>query len=159
MPDYSQFVRLFGTALPAPTSNCPGVLAPAAGDAHGGPTHVESAAHTRLADATWRLLVAADSGAKEGGKPANSGGGGYASSSAAAQQAPSSTLGSAAPVIIVGRTLVSTEDRWRIQAAMRREEAKSGLARKEYNKKVTRAIKVTKGPSGDGFPAGRGRPV
>ncbi|KEG13432.1 hypothetical protein DQ04_01011150 [Trypanosoma grayi] len=91
----------------------------------------ESSAYSRLADTTWRLLNAAD---KDG-------------------------VG-AKPSIVIGRLLVSTEDRWRIQAHMRREEAKAGAGRKEYNKKVTRATKATRGPvPSEGFPPGRGRPV
>ncbi|KAH9601321.1 hypothetical protein LSM04_008319 [Trypanosoma melophagium] len=101
-------------------------------------------AYSRLADTTWRLLTASD---KEGVG---------AKSGAAATAAPTP----ACPSIVIGRLLVSTEDRWRIQAHMRREEAKAGAGRKEYNKKVTRATKTTKGPdSGEGFPPGRGRPV
>lgn len=167
MPDYSPFIKFFNTALPAPTTNSTSVLIPSSGSADGhssSPTHTEPLTHTRLADATWRVLVASDASAKEGGKgsasspnataaalPGGSGGG--------SGPAASSLLGLVIPTISVGRMMVSTEDRWRIQAAMRREEVKSGLTRKEYNKKVTRAVKVTKGPMGDGFPVGRGRPL
>lgn len=42
---------------------------------------------------------------------------------------------------------------------MRRDETRSGNTRREYNKKVTRATMITKGPEGDGFPVGRGKPV
>ncbi|EAN96134.1 hypothetical protein C3747_82g424c [Trypanosoma cruzi] len=100
----------------------------------------ETSAYSRLADTTWRLLTASE---KE-----NAGGKG------------SSANGATCPSIVIGRLLVSTEDRWRIQAHMRREEVKAGAGRKEYNKKVTRAAKNTKGPAqGEGFPPGRGRPV
>lgn len=148
MPDFSQFVRHFNSSLPAPTTNCyPLALAVAGDTPTPSLTVAEASTLVRLADSTWRLLTASDAVTKDGGK-----------STAAATEGntPSSVS------ITVGRMTVSTEDRWRIHAQLRREEAKSGLARREYNKKVTRAIKVTKGPSGDefpGFPAGRGRPL
>ncbi|RNF15523.1 uncharacterized protein Tco025E_05494 [Trypanosoma conorhini] len=100
----------------------------------------ETSAYSRIADTTWRLLTASE---KE-----NAGSKGSAAAPAAC------------PSIVIGRLLVSTEDRWRIQAHMRREEAKAGAGRKEYNKKVTRATMNTKGPvQTGGFPPGRGRPV
>eukprot|EP00331_Platyophrya_macrostoma_P006782 CAMPEP_0176424874 /NCGR_PEP_ID=MMETSP0127-20121128/11080_1 /TAXON_ID=938130 /ORGANISM="Platyophrya macrostoma, Strain WH" /LENGTH=114 /DNA_ID=CAMNT_0017805981 /DNA_START=90 /DNA_END=434 /DNA_ORIENTATION=+ len=58
----------------------------------------------------------------------------------------------------IGRSILSDTEKWRLQAALRREETKIGG--KEYNKKVTRATKTTKGPTpGDAFPPGRGRPL
>ncbi|KAG8348231.1 hypothetical protein ERJ75_001753900 [Trypanosoma vivax] len=105
----------------------------------------ESSAYSRLADTTWRLLTASD---KEGVGSKNS------------RNDDKVNVVPACPSIVIGRLLVSTEDRWRIQAHMRREEAKAGVGRKEYNKKVTRATKTTRGPApGEGFPPGRGRPV
>ncbi|CBH14302.1 uncharacterized protein TEOVI_000764700 [Trypanosoma equiperdum] len=106
----------------------------------------ETSAYSRLADTTWRLLTATD---KES-----------TGTKASSRSDANITTGPTCPPIVVGRLLVSTEDRWRIQAHMRREEAKAGAGRKEYNKKVTRAAKPTKGPApGEGFPPGRGRPV
>lgn len=197
MPDFSQFIKYFNTALPAPTSNNVGGIANHAGTAGtasttstgpagspagaaasgagagagdsssggassgaaGGLTSGEMSTFVRLSDATWRLVLPSDAAVKESGRSA--GGGGGSASAASANAGVSSPLSFAAshPSITVGRMMVSTEDRWRIQAQMRREEAKSGQQRKEYNRKVTRAIKITKGPSGEGFPAGRGRPV
>lgn len=58
----------------------------------------------------------------------------------------------------IGRSILSDTEKWRLQAALRREETKVGG--KEYNKKVTRATKTTKGPTtGEAFPPGRGRPL
>ncbi|RNF06914.1 hypothetical protein TraAM80_03730 [Trypanosoma rangeli] len=100
----------------------------------------ETSAYSRIADTTWRLLTASEKD--------NTG----AKSSAA--------TAAGCPPIVIGRLLVSTEDRWRIQAHIRREEAKAGAGRKEYNKKVTRATINTKGPlQNGGFPPGRGRSV
>lgn len=55
----------------------------------------------------------------------------------------------------IGRTKLTESERWKLQAAMRREAPGS----KEYNKKLLRATSMTKGPVvGEGFPPGRGRP-
>jgi hypothetical protein len=60
--------------------------------------------------------------------------------------------------IDVGKMVLTESEKWKLQAAMRREETK--VAGKEYNKKLLRATKQTKGPvPGEGFPPGRGRPV
>lgn len=60
--------------------------------------------------------------------------------------------------IEIGRSILSDTEKWALQAKVRREETKIGG--KEYNKKVTRATKQTKPPTpGEGFPAGRGRPL
>jgi hypothetical protein len=58
----------------------------------------------------------------------------------------------------LGKTTLAENDRWRIQAAMRREEMKaSGTS---YNKGVARQVKASKPPTpGEGFPPGRGKPV
>jgi hypothetical protein len=160
MPDFSQFIKYLNANLPAPTSQGAaqtsvggkGVSSPnGTAESLSGPAHNETAAFTRSCDTTWRMLLPSDAAAKESG--ARSSAASSAATAAAAHQAPSH------PTITIGRMMVSTEDRWRIQAQMRREEARTGQARKEYNKKVTRAIKVTKGPSDNAFPPGRGRPV
>ena len=63
-----------------------------------------------------------------------------------------------AGMVEIGRNLLTDSEKWKLQAALRREETKIGG--NQYNKKVTRATKSTKGPTtGEGFPAGRGRPV
>jgi hypothetical protein len=55
----------------------------------------------------------------------------------------------------VGRTKLTEAERWKLQAAMRREAPGS----KEYNKKLMRTVVITKGPvTGEAFPPGRGRP-
>ncbi len=55
----------------------------------------------------------------------------------------------------IGRTKLTEAERWKLQAAMRREAPGS----KEYNKKLMRPTIITKGPVvGEGFPPGRGRP-
>jgi hypothetical protein len=57
--------------------------------------------------------------------------------------------------IEVGRTKLTEAERWKLQAAMRREAPGS----KEYNKKLMRTVVITKGPvTGEAFPPGRGRP-
>jgi hypothetical protein len=57
--------------------------------------------------------------------------------------------------IEVGRTKLTEAERWKLQAAMRREAPGS----KEYNKKLLRTTVITKGPvAGEAFPPGRGRP-
>lgn len=56
----------------------------------------------------------------------------------------------------IGRTALTDAEKWKLQATLRREE----VSQKKYNTKLMRPTKTTKGPSpGDGFPAGRGRPV
>lgn len=168
MPDFSQFIKYLNTNLPATTGQgaaqaSAGGRGPSSpnGTAEGTTTtaaaaHIDSAAFNRSCDTTWRMLLSSDAATKESG----------ARTSASAAAAAAAAAASAAnhqtpshPAVMVGRMMVSTEDRWRIQAQMRREEARSGQARKEYNKKVTRAIKVTKGPSDNAFPPGRGRPL
>ena len=69
------------------------------------------------------------------------------------------SVNSAAPKSIeIGRNLLTDSEKWSLQAKVRREQTTIGG--KEYNKKVTRATKQTKPPTpGEGFPAGRGRPV
>ncbi|KPI84646.1 hypothetical protein ABL78_6287 [Leptomonas seymouri] len=159
MPDFSQFIKYLNASLPAPTSQSvalisiggKGVSSPnGATENLSGPAHSDTSVFTRSCDTTWRMLLPSDAAAKESSARSSA-----ASTAAAiaAHQTPSH------PTVTVGRMMVSTEDRWRIQAQMRREEARSGQARKEYNKKVTRAIKVTKGPSDNAFPPGRGRPL
>lgn len=75
----------------------------------------------------------------------------------------STLVSDAAPIVqpvIKIRTSLSETEKWKLQAAARREETK--VAGKEYNKKVTRAMKMAQGPSTDpgaAFPPGRGRPV
>lgn len=160
MPDFSQFIKYLNANLPAPTSQGAaqggaggkgGGAAGGTGEAAGAASHGDTSAFTRSCDTTWRVLLPSDAAAKETGT--RSGGPSAAAAAAAAHAAPSH------PTVTIGRMMVSTEDRWRIQAQMRREEARTGQARKEYNKKVTRAIKVTKGPSDNAFPPGRGRPL
>ena len=57
--------------------------------------------------------------------------------------------------IEIGRTKLTEAERWKLQAAMRREAPGS----KEYNKKLLRTTVMTKGPvAGEAFPPGRGRP-
>ncbi|CAJ1016373.1 hypothetical protein Q4I30_000928 [Leishmania utingensis] len=158
MPDFSQFIKYLNANLHAPTGQY-AALGGASGKGTGGvsgaseavtpASHGDTSAFIRSCDTTWRVLLPSDAAAKESG--ARSSG---SSATAAAAHAPPPH-----PSVTIGRMMVSTEDRWRIQAQMRREEARTGQARKEYNKKVTRAIKVTKGPSENAFPPGRGRPL
>ncbi len=62
--------------------------------------------------------------------------------------------GSKPLTIELGKTTLSESERWALQAAMRREGGR------EYNKKLMRPTKTTKGPTpGEAFPPGRGRPV
>ncbi|KAG5487451.1 hypothetical protein LSCM1_07404 [Leishmania martiniquensis] len=157
MPDFSQFIKYFNAHLYAPTGHN-GAQGGVGGKGPGGAigatetaisvSHTDTSAFTRSCDTTWRVLLPSDAAAKESGTRSSG-----PSSAAAAHTSPSH------PSVTIGRMMVSTEDRWRIQAQMRREEARTGQARKEYNKKVTRAIKVTKGPSENAFPPGRGRPL
>lgn len=75
----------------------------------------------------------------------------------------STVVSDASPVVqpvIKIRTSLSETEKWKLQAAARREETKVGG--REYNKKVTRATKMAAGPSTDpsaAFPPGRGRPT
>ncbi|KAG5486528.1 hypothetical protein CUR178_07895 [Leishmania enriettii] len=158
MPDFGQFIKYFNANLPAPTGQNGtqgGIGGKGSGGASGATetsspaSHSDTTAFTRSCDTTWRVLLPSDAAAKESGTRSS----GSSSAAAAAHTSASH------PSVTIGRMMVSTEDRWRIQAQMRREEARSGQARKEYNKKVTRAIKVTKGPSENAFPPGRGRPL
>ncbi|KAK7198326.1 hypothetical protein NESM_000790700 [Novymonas esmeraldas] len=156
MPDFSQFMKYLNAHLPPPTGQTGAATSGAGGKGGGGATEAATAVHntdvsafTRSCDATWRVLLPSDTAAKESGTRS----GGPSAAAAAAHASPSH------PTVTVGRMMVSTEDRWRLQAQMRREEARTGQARKEYNKKVTRAIKITKGPSDNAFPPGRGRPL
>lgn len=162
MPDFSQFIKYLNSNLPAPTSQSAaqagmggrGVGSPnGTGEGLSAPMHSDAAAFNRACDTTWRMLLPSDAAAKESGARSSAASSAASAAAAAAHQTPSH------PSVTVGRMMVSTEDRWRIQAQMRREEARSGQARKEYNKKVTRAIKITKGPSDNAFPPGRGRPL
>lgn len=76
------------------------------------------------------------------------------------QATVSSDSAATRPPIIEIRTSLSETEKWKLQAAARREETKIGG--KEYNKKVTRAMKMAQGPNPDpsfAFPPGRGRPV
>ncbi|EPY28771.1 hypothetical protein STCU_04314 [Strigomonas culicis] len=151
MPDYSQFIKLLNANLPAPS------VAAATGTLSLNTDAVspaEASSFLRAADATWRQIVASDATAKEKGSTYGS-----ANATNSNTATPAVSAINAPPTILIGRMTISTEDRWRIQAAMRREEARAGQGRKEYNKKVTRAIIVTKGPSADAFPPGRGRPL
>ncbi|KPA73176.1 hypothetical protein ABB37_10077 [Leptomonas pyrrhocoris] len=157
MPDFSQFIKYLNANLSAPTFQSvaqtsvggKGVSSPnGTTENFSGAAHSDTSAFLRSCDTTWRMLLPSDAAAKESNARSSA-----AAATAAAHQTPSH------PTVTVGRMMVSTEDRWRIQVQMRREEARSGQARKEYNKKVTRAIKVTKGPSDNAFPPGRGRPL
>ncbi|CCW66636.1 unnamed protein product [Phytomonas sp. Hart1] len=157
--DFTQFAKYLNSSLIAPTSNAVrnwAFFASAESSASSHmtpPSHSEFMTFTRIADSIWRVLTVSDATAKENNKLGGN------STSGDRTMSVSATVAAHYPSITVGRMMVSTEDRWRIQAQMRREEAKSGQARKEYNKKVTRAIKTTKGPQPEGFPPGRGRPV
>lgn len=79
----------------------------------------------------------------------------------AALSAGSSTdfpLVNKAPPIEIGKNVLSSAEKWKLQAALRREETRT--QGKEYNKKLLRATKNTKPPTpGEAFPPGRGRPV
>ncbi|KAG5511617.1 hypothetical protein JKF63_07213 [Porcisia hertigi] len=158
MPDFSQFIKYLNANLHAPTSQntAQGTVGGKGGGGTNGATEAlspasygDTNAFTRSCDTTWRVLLPSDAAAKESGTRSS----GPSAAAAATHASPSH------PSVTIGRMMVSTEDRWRIQAQMRREEARTGQARKEYNKKVTRAIKVTKGPSENAFPPGRGRPL
>ncbi|CCW63779.1 unnamed protein product [Phytomonas sp. EM1] len=157
--DFTQFVKYLNNSFPAPSSNAVNIWVSSVAPEESTASHVTSPSHsefmtlTRTADSSWRALTVSDSAVKESSKL----GGNHTSGERT--MAGSTTVVLHYPSITVGRMMVSTEDRWRIHAQMRREEAKSGQMRKEYNKKVTRAIKTTKGPQPEGFPPGRGRPV
>jgi len=58
----------------------------------------------------------------------------------------------------IGQTKLSETEKWKLQAAMRREEQKA--SGEKYNQAMLRETKVCKGPTpNEAFPAGRGRPV
>lgn len=58
----------------------------------------------------------------------------------------------------IGKTNLSETERWKLQAALRREETKS--SGEKYNQTLLRETKVTKGPTpGEAWPAHRGRPT
>lgn len=60
--------------------------------------------------------------------------------------------------IEIGRTTLSETEKWKLQAAMRREEQKA--SGEKYNQAMLRETKICKGPTpSESFPAGRGRPV
>ncbi len=60
--------------------------------------------------------------------------------------------------IEIGKPKLSETEKWKLQAAMRREEQKA--SGEKYNQAMLRETKVCKGPTvGEAFPAGRGRPV
>ena len=63
------------------------------------------------------------------------------------------------PVAVeIGKTTLSETERWKLQAALRREETKA--SGEKYNQNMLRETKVCKPPTpGEAFPAGRGRPV
>lgn len=130
-----------------------------------GTSQCNEAQLVRAADALWKAATAADSSAPSIGGGTNAQGGGGAASSLASLggTAAGVAVSSSAPhafqrQIEIGRSLLSDSERWKLQAALRREETKIGG--KEYNKKVTRATKMAKGPTaGEAFPPGRGRPV
>lgn len=162
MPDFSQFIKHFNFHLPPPFRE--GAVGGVSGssaintnnsspslDAAGTAGHYDVATFTRICDSTWRVLSSSDAAVRDGSSRSNA----LASSTLVGPAHSSQGHMS----ITIGRMMVSTEDRWRLQAQMRREEARSGQTRKEYNKKVTRAIKITKGPSESSFPPGRGRPL
>eukprot|EP00796_Vickermania_ingenoplastis_P010666 gene10666-7411_t len=131
------FIKFFNQYLPAPTCSHPTWLHAVRGAPEGSGGVTESA--QRVTDATWRLIL---NDAPASKKPA--------------PVAPVQETHS----ITIGRIQVSTQDRWRIQANMRKEGEKKGLNRTEYNKAVTRAVINVKGPTGGpGFPPGRGRPT
>jgi hypothetical protein len=94
------------------------------------------AALLRSAEALWRLCTVLDTSVM-----------------------PSIPLSGSVPKTIeIGRNMLTDSEKWSLQAKVRREQTTIGG--KEYNKKVTRATKQTKGPTpGEGFPAGRGRPL
>ncbi|EPY31434.1 hypothetical protein AGDE_08584 [Angomonas deanei] len=169
MPDFSQFIKLFNTYLPLPTEGNNN------NNTQNNNTNATSTVEnlSKTADSTWRLLTTND---PTSGKEAKSNAlanfrnnNNTENNNNTKKETPKTTNNNnnnnnkiTPPVITIGAVQLSKEDRWRIQATLRREESKVGLARREYNKKVTRAVLVTKGPSAnpaDAFPPGRGRPV
>ena len=131
------FLRLWGAARAAPA---------------------DAAATKRLADAAGTLWRAACA-------PTWVGGPGAKSADAALPPSLQQSTGNSATAALtkpipveIGRTALTESEKWKLQAAMRREETKA--AGKEYNKKLLRPTKTTKGPTpGEGFAAGRGRPI
>mgnify|MGYP001607374328 FL=1 len=136
---------------------------PLAGRNVGGATSRDSAASSVT---SWRSAGATAATAASGSSsvPAGSGMG---SSSAAGSGGGSNVQGGGGsnvallgkPLTIeIGRVTLSENEKWKLQAALRREETRG--AGKEYNKKLLRATKLTKGPvPGEAFPAGRGKPI
>jgi hypothetical protein len=58
----------------------------------------------------------------------------------------------------IGKTTLSEAERWKLQAALRREETKA--SGEKYNQSMLRETRVAKPPTpGESFPAGRGKPV
>lgn len=139
MIDCVGFIKMFNQYLPAPTSSHPTWLHAVRDTPEGSGGVIEST--QRVTDATWRLIIDNNNNSKK--------------------SAASPTLASPEThAITIGRIQVSTQDRWRIQANMRKEGEKKGINRTEYNKAVTRATLNVKGPTGGpGFPPGRGRPT
>lgn len=142
MLDCAAFIKFFNQYLPAPTCSHPTWLHGVRGTPEGSGGVLESA--QRVTDATWKVIVNDVPASKK------------FSSNAPVAHVPVQD----SHAITIGRIQVSTQDRWRIQANMRKEGEKKGLNRTEYNKAVTRAIINVKGPTGGpGFPPGRGRPT
>lgn len=175
MIDCSAFVKLFNQYLPAPTCSHPTWPHVVRGTPEGSGSVLESA--QRVTDATWRLFVT-DSSNNNNSNSGISGMGSGSNGSAKAKLGNASFAPVVGPSsrnlsysgcnvqdrrahgITIGRIQVSTEDRWRIQANLRKEGEKKGLSRPEYNKAVTRAVINVDGPTGGpGFPPGRGRPI
>lgn len=174
MLDCAAFIKLFNQYLPAPTCSHPTWLHGVRGSPESFGSVLESA--QRVTDTTWKIIVADYGTANNTG--GNFGVGSSAAGSSKVKVGGSSFSGSVGvsntnpfPLglngqdrrshgITIGRIQVSTQDRWRIQANLRKEGEKKGLSRPEYNKAVTRAVINVKGPTGGpGFPPGRGRPV
>jgi hypothetical protein len=67
------------------------------------------------------------------------------------------------PVAVeIGKTVLSEAERWKLQAALRREETKGAGGDKaaKYNQSMLRETKVCKSPTpGEAWPAHRGRPT
>jgi hypothetical protein len=75
--------------------------------------------------------------------------------------APTLTTTGAGPkvplAIEIGKITVSEQERWQLQAALRRQAVGGG---QQYNRKLMRPQKIVKAPTpGEGWPAGRGRPT
>lgn len=140
MLNCAMFIKFFNQHLPAPTTSHPTWLHSASGTPEGSGNVSEST--QRIVDATWGAIFT---------EPSTN------------PKKPSSPV---LPVtethsITIGRIQVSTQDRWRIQANVRKEGDKKGVSRTEYNKSVTRATMNVPCPTSNqgAFPPGRGRPV